>query len=424
MKNIYKILLLVSVFFQLTESSLKASTPLMLLRLEATGQSMSNETVVYFDSSGTMSYNYLYDAPSLGVSPGYLNIITRLDSIDFQIKCLPPIEGQVSVPVKVVTGVSGAYQIYINGLQNLPGGACITLYDNLTNNSFDLRQGAYSCNISDTESVARFQLNISVVSIPVFGNQLNPTCKNSNNGFITANSTGGNMFYNYYWKDSLNNIIKTSLHKNGPDTLFNLNPGFYKVDIGIDSTCNNGTNVFILQSTMPPMALYTTIADTLLLDNTGIQFTNASINAGNFWWDFGDGGGTNDTNALYNYSSPGTYTVTLSAFGSVCTDTSTYFKSITIVDSPLAIEKNTMKSNHLTIGRDVNGYYVQFNYATAVNAVISVSDLLGQKVCNDSKVDRVMNEKVSLNIIDNVSGALIISAVSTANESAHLKIIK
>jgi len=425
MKNVNKIILLVGCFTQLTLTSLKASTPPMLLRLEAAGQSMSNETVVYFDSAGTFSYNSLYDAPSMGVSPGYLNIITRLDSIDYQIKCLPLLTQSISVPVKVVTGTSGSYQIYANDIENLPSGACIMLHDNLTNSNCDLRLGAYTCNVSDTESIARFSLNISISILSVSGNSLNPTCPASGNGYIIASGAIGTGPWNYYWKDSLNNIVKTSLLKNTPDTLVGLNIGAYRLDINTNGTCSNGTLTFSLQSTLNPVALYTTLSDTVSMNNVGgVSFINKSKNAGSFQWDFGDGGGANDANANYYYTSPGTYTVTLTAFGSVCADTSIYVNEITITDeATTSIKKITQANNHMIINRDVNSYYVQFNYSTKINAVISVSDLLGQKINADIKVEGVTNEKIYINTSNYGNQALIISAVSTEGEQAYRKII-
>ena len=425
MKKSNKIFLGLACVLQLNVNSLKASTPTMLLRLEAAGQSMQNETVLYFDSSGTFSYNDQYDAPSLGVSPGYLNIITRLDSIDFQIKCLPLLTQNMSIPVKVITGTGGSYQIYANNIQSLSSGACIMLHDNLTNSDYDLRQGAYTCYVSDTESIARFILNISISTLSVSGSSLNPTCSSSGNGYIIARGVTGTTPWNYYWKDSLNNIIKTSLLKTTSDTLFDLNTGVYSVDINTNGTCSNGTLTFTLQSTLTPVALFTIESDTVSMNDNieGLHFTNKSANSGSYLWDFGDGGGANDTNATYNYTSLGTYTVALTAFGSVCPDTSIYLKQITITDETTAIEKTTTATNHMIINRDANNYYVQFNYNTKVNAVISSSNLLGEKLNADIKVEGVTNEKIYINTLNNDNQVLIISAVSTGGEEVHRKIV-
>ena len=216
----------------------------MLLRMEATGQSMHNETVVCFDSACKFSYNNQYDAISLGVAPGYLNIISRLDSIDFEIKGLPQLTQNMSIPLKVVTGVSGSYQIYGSDIQNLPSGACIILHDNFTNTNQDLRISAYTCFISDTESIARFALNINIDIFSVSGSFFNPSCHSSTNGSIVANMLAGNNLWNYYWKDSMNNLLKTSVLKGTPDTLAGITEGIYRVDINSNGTCANGTLTF------------------------------------------------------------------------------------------------------------------------------------------------------------------------------------
>jgi len=135
------------------------------------------------------------------------------------------------------------------------------------------------------------------------------------------------------------------------------------------------------------------------------------------------GGGVNDTNVTYNYTSPGTYTVTLTAFGSVCTDTSAYSKEITIMAETTSIEKITKTTNNMIINRDANSYYVQFNYNTKINAVISVSNLLGEKVNADIKAEGVTNEKIYISILNNEHQGLVISAVSTTGEKVYRKLI-
>ncbi|MHB8261373.1 MAG: PKD domain-containing protein [Bacteroidia bacterium] len=421
-QHINKLLLVVVCLVLVGISYLKASTPIMLLRLEVSGQSMNNETVVYFDSTGSFTYNSLTDAPSLGVSPGYLNIVTRFDSIDYQIKCLPLLVQNISIPVKVVTGSSGTYQIYGSDIQNLPSGACIMLHDNLTNTNQDLRLGAYTCIISDTESVARFVLNISVSTISVSGSFANPTCSLSGNGSIIASPpvSSGATLWNYYWKDSMNNIIKTSLLKKTSDTLNGINKGAYRVDINTNGTCTNGTLIYYLQGSLSPVALFTTPSDTVSMN---VSFTNESTNASNYLWDFGDGTGATDTNTSYSYANPGTYIVTLTAIGSVCADTSIYSKAITVTGETTAIKQTKGENSNMFINRDASGYYVQFNYNSKTDAIISVSDLLGQSVSNTTKVGGVTNEKIYINTSNDENRVLIILVVSNVGEKIYKKII-
>ncbi len=45
--------------------------------------------------------------------------------------------------------------------------------------------------------------------------------------------------------------------------------------------------------------------------NQAIQFTNSSVGATSYYWDFGDGSSSNQLNPLHSFTSPGTYTIVL-----------------------------------------------------------------------------------------------------------------
>ncbi|HXB40322.1 MAG TPA: PKD domain-containing protein [Bacteroidia bacterium] len=421
MKTLKKITSLCTFFTLLWANTLIASVP-TLLRIHAAGNSMQNETDIYFDASGSFTYNPLNDAPSLGVNPGYLNIVTRFDSISYQIKCLPLLVQNISVPVKIVTGVSGVYQIYGSDIQNLPSGACIFLHDNFTNTTHDLRSGNYTCTISDTENVTRFVLNIGISIFPASGNFLNPTCSSSGDGFISANVPSGTGSWNYYWKDSLNTIIKTSLQKTTGDTLFGMNKGAYSVDITSNGTCSNGTVTFYLQGTQSPVASFITAADTNTI-NSPVTFTNTGINTNAYWWDFGDGMGTNNTNPAHYYTAPGTYTVTLTAKGSACADSSIYFKEIMITNQTTGITQTEGQNNNIFISRDETGYYIKLTNIVNSDVLISITNLFGQKVTDDIKVKGAKNEKIYITVSNYENQVLIISALSGSGEYSYKKIL-
>lgn len=63
-------------------------------------------------------------------------------------------------------------------------------------------------------------------------------------------------------------------------------------------------------------------------------FTNTSIGATTYGWDFGDGGISTATNPTYTYTAAGTYTVTLIAQSANCADTTT--QTVTVNPKPTA----------------------------------------------------------------------------------------
>src|ERR1700757_578735 len=408
-----------------------ASSQPMLLRLQASGNSMKNETVIYFDPNATVNYSADYDAISLGVDGGFLGIVSIPNDTAYTIKGLPPLTQNISMPIKTITGTTGSYQIAMIDFASLPMGACIKLHDKYMNTDWDLRTGPYNCTLNDTETVARFVLNITIdPSLSVSGNSQNPTCAKSANGFMVASATSGSAPWNYYWKDANSNIIKTSLNKTTADTLLNANGGIYSVDINTAGSCNNGTVSFTLQGSMSANAAFvpSTTLDSLANDTVSIYFTNTSTNASSYLWDFGDGTEATTTNLYHTYTGAGTYTVALMAYDQVCGDTSVYYQTITIdttsSNSTAGIKSvSVIQKNGMEINRDVAGYYVQFSYQTKTNAVISVQNLLGEKVVADIKQDNVANNKTYIPLGNTENNVLIISVNTGSGEKTFRKVI-
>ena len=399
----------------------------MVFRLQASGNAMKNETAIYFDANATLHYENEYDAISLGVDPGFLGIVSSLNDTDYAINGLPTLNQNFSIPVKTITGTTGSYKITATDLQNLPSGACLKLHDKYTNTDWDLRTGPYSCTLSDTETVARFVLNITIdQNLSVSSSFKNPTCSSSANGYMTA-SASGTAPWNYYWKDSANNIIQTSLNNSSSDTLKNANAGNYSVDVNTAGTCNNGTLTFVLQGAASPNALFSPSSNTLTLvnDTVTVSFTNHSANANTYNWNFGDGTVLSDTNALHQYTSPGTYLVILTAYNTICGDSSQYSQTITIDSSSNAtgIKSFVANQSNMQISRDAAGYYVQFNYQSKTNAVISVQNLLGERVVTDIQQDNVLKNKTYVALGNADNNVLIISVITSAGEKTFRKVI-
>ncbi|MEO0900085.1 MAG: PKD domain-containing protein [Bacteroidota bacterium] len=73
-----------------------------------------------------------------------------------------------------------------------------------------------------------------------------------------------------------------------------------------------------------------------------ISFTNSSVNANLYFWDFGDGSLSNDANPTHSYTSPGVYTVQLIASDGVCVDTLIMDSLITIAGPTANFDANDL----------------------------------------------------------------------------------
>ena len=92
---------------------------------------------------------------------GSTTIATVNSSQDYAINSLPfAVTTDAVIPVIVKVSTSGQYTISPVDISNLAMGACVTLKDKLLGVTHNLRTGNYVCNISDTTSVARFELTI------------------------------------------------------------------------------------------------------------------------------------------------------------------------------------------------------------------------------------------------------------------------
>src|SRR5258706_783950 len=115
-------------------------------------------------------------------------------------------------------------------------------------------------------------------------------------------------------------------------------PGSYTVQLTVtnDTGCT-ATVVYpnlITISTLPTSSF--TIADTIGCRPFTKQFTDTSTNATSYFWNFGDGGTSTQTNPSYTYVNGGTYNVSLTATtSSGCARTTTVNAAIDVT-SPIA----------------------------------------------------------------------------------------
>jgi len=121
----------------------------------------------------------------------------------------------------------------------------------------------------------------------------------------------------------------TSIVKN-PAVVYST-PGTYLVTLIAINPSGRDTFIranYIVVNTTPTTG-FTSAANSLT-----VTFTNTTIGATSYAWEFGDGGISSDTNPVHTYATDGTYTVTLSATNACGTTTKT--QSVTVTTSPNA----------------------------------------------------------------------------------------
>ena len=74
---------------------------------------------------------------------------------------------------------------------------------------------------------------------------------------------------------------------------------------------------------------------------TSTVFTNTSIGATAYQWNFGDGGASTDAAPVYAYTAGGAYTVGLNAWNDYCSDTHQLVVTVEVVSSVGSLSTGT-----------------------------------------------------------------------------------
>lgn len=127
--------------------------------------------------------------------------------------------------------------------------------------------------------------------------------------------------------------IITDNTANNPYVSFS-NSGNYNVTLvatgpgGTDQSSQN-ISITVLDG---PTAIASPSNDTVYLPNAIVSFSNNSINATDYTWDFGDGNLSTDANPWNDFGSTGQYEVMLIAMSTGCTNDTAYY-DITVLDN-------------------------------------------------------------------------------------------
>ncbi len=323
--------------------------PSSLIRLFLDGSNnFHDESVLYLQQGATNGFDVAYDAYKMAGQDPFAPFVNLVNGdIDFQVNGVPPLAGTFTMNVKTLTGYPGTYTLSANNIASFPHGACITLFDKFTQVTTDLKTSDYIFNLSDTTTVARFILNITINPLNINSVVKQPDCQIINNGQIIVSGANSGP-WNYYWK--LNGgIVKTSLNKSGSDSLNALTNGNYDLEINTVGMCDNNNSSFSIYQKIAPIAGFV-CPDSLNLNSlSSMPFYNASANSLFYLWNFGDNAGTStNVSPVYTYVTPGTYTVNLTCTSSTgCMDAVN--KVVKITGSAVGITANNLNIEGLIV---------------------------------------------------------------------------
>ena len=403
------------VFRTANSNQVDASATTSYFRLSATAGSNTSEAVISFNPNATIGVSP-YDSRAMTWN-GVVQISTIIAGGNYVINTLPGLTQNYAIPVKILSGTTMQYAISTANLASLPSGPCLILHDNYgVMPDQNLRAGTFSVTINDTETVARFVLNITVLPLSITTNARQASCPTTTDGLITAvgNDAGP---WNYTWKNAGGTVIKTSLNKATADSLTGLNNGIYSVDVSTIGTCNNATQTFTITAPAAPTSVFTAPATVNI--GTNVNFINNSTNATNYVWYFGDGNISSQQTPSYTYNNAGTYTITLDAIIASCNDTVKSSQVIQVDASTTGI-KQISGSGDITLSRDGSGNYLQFDYGNPTKVNITVYNILGQNLLNNVGIT-VINDRIYLNVNGSENQVLYVTITNLNNNQQTTK---
>jgi PKD repeat protein len=237
----------------------------------------------------------------------------------------------------------------VNTTGTPPAGVTYTWYDQPINGNIVGTGNTFSTPVLTTSTTyyvsycpgsARIPYKVNISSNLSVSFLSTVVCAGSSTNF-SASGTPGIISWNWNFGDGTG----TSIQQN-PNYTYSAG-GNYTVTLTVsDGTCTTSTTQTTTVNSAPVVSISSS-APSSGCGSMTVQFTNNTTNANNYSWNFGDGTSTSSqTNPVHTYSTPGSYTVVLTASSSAgCTKTGSL--SIAVGPAPTAsfTSNNTICQN-------------------------------------------------------------------------------
>lgn len=403
--------------FLVVSISAFGQTPMVRLNMSGPNNCL-DETVIYYQAGATTGFDSDYDAYKLtGVNPHAI-IAQQYDNTLLQINGIEEVTGSFTIPILAKTPHTGTYTIFATDFQDMPFGTYVHLYDAVTNDYVNILAGDHTFTLDDTTTAPRFFLDIDYSILPITLTTTQPHCS-YNIGKCIAQTTGHGPF-NYTWKDSSGNIVRTTTNTSSPDTLVVYNGGTFVVTIEDMEEGGIGMDTFmIIPSPVTPTATFNSM-DTVILSEGGIfSAQNFSTNASAYLWHFSDNNSfTTSPDGHHTFTDEGLYNVTLFAYNIAgCADSVS--KMITVFKVPqeptVGMEEISAESiKWCTLGN--NKFLAKNN--DSENFTISMMDMNGKNMIEEKSNGEDLHFDLS-----NFSKGMYLMTIKTKKTSKTTKFI-
>ena len=153
-----------------------------------------------------------------------------------------------------------------------------------------------------------------------------------------------------------------------PDT------GMYTACLVAQSTCSSDSTCYAIYINCSyPLANYSYVATGLSVD-----FTNLTTLADSYYWIFGDGNASSDTNATHSYAASGTYEVCLIATNS-CGSSDTCL-DVTVMGDTTGMDEFNHLNPHVYMDAELKQIILRIDQRVDNGIKLALTNMLGQKI--------------------------------------------
>ena len=379
--------------------------------------SYNDEIFLNTGASFSTSYDVGYDVGKLLTPiPDFAPNIYFLDSMQNKISNNYINNNQsVSIPMEAVVGTyaHGNYTISFDNLPAFMIGACISLEDLHNGIITDLRIDSSYTFLSDTNSPSpRFLIHINTAYNI---NVTNSTCFNDSSGIINlyGNTINGSVFKLF---NSQGTLIDSIIALNNTVLFNNLHAGNYSIFTDDSNSCSLTNHTIIISEPQQCISDFLFPSDTLYLDTTSstieVAFSNRSIGAIDYLWDFDNGNFSNDENPIQLFFA-GNYMVSLNSFSDSSHQcSSSVSKLITVLDNSISsdFKIDSQKFNYQVLEQEL---IISLENKTFINSdLVEVFDI-GGKMIISQKIE-ANDYEISIDLKKCKSGIYVFSLFDTS----------
>lgn len=184
--------------------------------------------------------------------------------------------------------------------------------------------------------------------------------------------------------------------------------GTYEITLIADGPGGTDTEIQLLtiEVLQMPDAQFTQSTDTVSLDYPYVTFSNSSMNSNGYYWDFGDGNSSSDTDPWHGYTAPGTYSVTMIAINGTCPN-DTAWSTVTVIETS-AIEEHDEESLFIYPNPASDSFIIQWHQNSMQPTQIDMIDSRGRLIFSDQISDETGSKEIDLNQTAIVPGIYLI----------------